>query len=86
MPILSIVSTRLLMLVLSIFLKINEKTTFERLDSGGRGALAEILFQESNEYVSSSILVSIFVISRVASRIPNHFVDSWPIAPKGIKT
>jgi hypothetical protein len=69
-----------------LVLKIDEKTTYEVLDPGVRGDIAEILCQEPNKDDGSSIRVSIFFICSVASCIPNHFGDSWPIPPQGIKT
>jgi hypothetical protein len=63
-----------------------KKTTSEGLEPGVRGGLAKILCQESNNDQGSSIQVSVFVSCPVASRIPNHFMDSWPIDPEGIKT
>jgi hypothetical protein len=48
------------------------KATFEAWYLRVRGALAEILCHESNGDEGFSIRVSIFVIYRVAIRIPNH--------------
>jgi hypothetical protein len=62
-----------------------KKTTFEGLEPGVRGALAKILFQESNIDDGSSIRVSFFILCPVVSRIPNHFGDYWPIPAQGIK-
>ena len=70
----------------TLVLKIDKKTTLEGLDLGVRGALAEILCHESIGVNSSSIQVLVFILFPVASRILNHFRDSWLIPSQGIKT
>jgi hypothetical protein len=69
----------------ALFIEIDEKTISEGLEPRVRGALAEILCQESIGVDGSLIRVSVFVLCLVASHIPNHFGDSWPIPPLGIK-
>jgi hypothetical protein len=49
----------------TLVIKIDEKTTYEGLDPGVRGSLAEIICQESKRDDGFSIRVLYFVICRV---------------------
>jgi hypothetical protein len=60
------------------------KETSEAWDLRVSSALAEIVFQETNEV--NGYAIQVFFIFPIACRIPNHFGDSWLIPVWGIKT